>query len=166
MASLTAQSNSGVALAARAATVTVLVALTVGAVVAHGRQDTTPTGFEVSVLAAGDPPVALANARVSYALEGDTSVKGQVRTGEDGALLVGGLPEGLYSLEVAKSGYLKRTDASVVLVENATTYVDVVLQPEPSSARHIRFGALLFGGVVLVATMARGRSRSHRMRSE
>ena len=114
----------------------------------------------------GSESEGMAKDGVHYASESDRWGKGGVRTGEDGTRLVGDLPEGVYSLEVAKSGYTKRTDASVVLVEGATTYVDIILQPEPSSARHIRFGALLFGGVVLVATMARGRSRSHRMRRE
>ena len=146
--------------------VTAVAVFIVCATMTHGRQDVTPTSFSVRVFAAGNPLVPLGHARVRYALEGDESVGGQVRTGADGTRLVSDLREGVYTLEVAVPGYAKRTDASVVVVEQATTEVDIVLEPEPTSVRHVRFGALLFGGVVLVATMVRGKARAARMQHE
>ena len=150
----------------RVASVAAFVALFVGASVAHGRQESTPTSFSVLVLAESDPRVPLGNARVTYTLEGPGKIGGAVRTGRDGRALVSDLAEGVYTLEVATPGYVTRTGASVVVVEHATHHVDIVLQPEPSSTTHVRFGALLFGGVILVGTMVRGRTRSLRMRNE
>ena len=152
--------------ATRVGCIAALAAFVVWAPDCHSRQETTPTSFSVRVLAEGSVRVPLGNARVAYRHENGASVNGQVRAGPDGVAVVSDLAEGLYALEVATPGYVTRTDASVVLVEDATTYVTVVLQSEPASAKNIRFGALLFGGVVLVATIARGRSRAERMRSE
>lgn len=124
----------------------------------------TPTTFTARVLADGGERVPLGGAFVRYALDSEDAgaADGTIKTARNGRCEVTGIAEGVYTLEVEAVGYVTRTDATVVVVEGATTHVDLVLQPEPPRVKNVRLAALVGGGIIIVLTIIRGRAVSRR----
>ncbi|MBT3269872.1 carboxypeptidase regulatory-like domain-containing protein [Candidatus Poribacteria bacterium] len=168
MASCTARSRSDVPRAWLLAALVATATLWASPESARSQLQGTPTTFTARVLADGSVHVPLGGATVRYELDSPEAapVDGTVRTEPNGRCEVTGIPQGVYALEVEAVGYTTRTDASVVVVEGATTHVDLVLQPEPARVKSVRFAALVGGGLILVLTIMRGRVRSRRQRSE
>ncbi|GIX07865.1 MAG: hypothetical protein KatS3mg115_2268 [Candidatus Poribacteria bacterium] len=72
-----------------------------------------------------------------------------------------GLPPGTYRLIVRSKGYETRTDASVVVVEEAVTEVAIPLRPASGWRNpYVRsMAAIVAGGILLILVMMRNRVR-------
>ncbi len=94
--------------------------------------------------------------------------KGRLRTDASGTFAAHRLLPGLYALRIEADGYASRDDASVQVVQEAITQVEIRLSPlPPEPQQDMSYIVIMLGGlVVLLVVMFRGHRRTRQMRAE